>query len=75
MNKRIEKNHKRQVARAKAKKQTSQPDVRTPDQIKAAREASQPKERAGFASKLSGMVRSLRGKPAAGTGSAAKTDG
>ena len=40
MNKRLEKRHKRQVARAREKVKLSEPDVRTPDQIKAAREAS-----------------------------------
>jgi hypothetical protein len=40
MDKRLEKRHKRQVARAKEHKKLSEPDVRTPEQIKAAREAS-----------------------------------
>jgi hypothetical protein len=42
MNKRLEKRHKRQVARAKDRATVSEPDVRTPEQIKAAREASRP---------------------------------
>ena len=44
MNKRIEKRHKREVARKKQKKRAklSEPDVRTPEEIKAAREASRP---------------------------------
>jgi len=42
MNKRIEKRHKRQVARAKDRVKVSEPDVRTPEEIKAAREASRP---------------------------------
>lgn len=40
MNKRLLKRHKRQVARAKERVKLSEPDVRTPEQIKAAREAS-----------------------------------
>ncbi len=42
MNKRLEKRHKRQVSRAKEKARVSEPDVRTPEQLKAAREASRP---------------------------------
>ena len=40
MNKRLLKRHKRQVARAKDKIRLSEPDVRTPEQVRAAREAS-----------------------------------
>jgi hypothetical protein len=40
MNKRLEKRHKRQVARRKERVRLSEPDVRTPEQIRAAREAS-----------------------------------
>jgi hypothetical protein len=36
----LEKRHKRQVTRAREKVKLSEPDVRTPEQIKAAREAS-----------------------------------
>jgi hypothetical protein len=36
------KRHKRQVARAKERVKVSEPDLRTPEQIKAAREASRP---------------------------------
>ena len=42
MDKRLEKRHKRQVARAKQHARVSEPDVRTPEEIKAAREASRP---------------------------------
>lgn len=42
MNKRLQKRHKRQVSRAKEQGRTSEPDVRTAEQIRAAREASQP---------------------------------
>lgn len=40
MNKRIEKRHKRQVSRARERVRLSEPDLRTPEQITAAREAS-----------------------------------
>jgi hypothetical protein len=40
MNKRLLKRHKRQVARAKERVKVSEPDVRTPEQLAAAREAS-----------------------------------
>jgi hypothetical protein len=49
MNKRLEKRHKRQVSRAKDRVKVSEPDVRTPEQIAAARELS----------------RSIAGRPAA----------
>jgi hypothetical protein len=40
MNKRLEKRHKRQVARARERLKTSAPDLRTPEQLKALREAN-----------------------------------
>ena len=40
MNKRLLKRHKRQMSRAKERVRLSEPDVRTPEQVKAAREAS-----------------------------------
>ena len=40
MNKRLAKRHKRQVARAKQQVKLSEPDVRTPEQLAAARENS-----------------------------------
>ncbi|MDX1981606.1 MAG: hypothetical protein SFV51_15160 [Bryobacteraceae bacterium] len=42
MDKRLQKRHKRQVLRARERVKTSEPDVRTPEQIRAAREASRP---------------------------------
>ena len=42
MNKRILKRHKRQVSRAKERVRLSEPDLRTPEQMRAAREASRP---------------------------------
>jgi hypothetical protein len=42
MDKRLQKRHKRQVARAKENVKVSEPDVRTPEELKAARDASRP---------------------------------
>ena len=42
MIKRLLKRHNREVSRAKAKVRLSEPDVRTPEQVSAAREASRP---------------------------------
>ncbi len=42
MSKRLLKRHKRQVSRAKLQMKVSEPDLRTPDEIQAAREASRP---------------------------------
>ena len=74
MNKRLLKRHKRQVARAKENAKLSEPDVRTPEQIKAAREASRPT--GGFTggphANYSAPIAQNRGRPAAD--SASKTD-
>jgi hypothetical protein len=71
MNKRVEKRHKRQVLRAKQRVRLSEPDVRTPEQIKAAREASRPDVGRGYGSK---SVPSFRARTAPTTGRAAKSD-
>jgi len=73
MDKRLAKRHKRQVSRAKEHVKLSEPDLRTPEQIKAAREASRPAVQ-GHPS--DGNVRSSAPsfRKAPGTGSAAKTD-
>lgn len=42
MNKRLLKRHKRQVSRAKERVKLSEPDLRTPEQVRAAREESRP---------------------------------
>lgn len=42
MDKRLAKRHKRAVTRARENVKVSEPDVRTPEQVKAAREASRP---------------------------------
>ena len=75
MDKRLAKRHKRQVSRAKERVKLSEPDVRTPEQIKAAREASRATRGGGSTDA------NVKNAPAAfrsnvqGTGSAAKTDG
>jgi hypothetical protein len=43
MNKRLQKRHNRQVSRAKERVKLSEPDLRTPEQLRAAREASRPR--------------------------------
>jgi hypothetical protein len=40
MNKRLEKRHKRKVLRERERVKTSEPDLRTPEQVKAAKETS-----------------------------------
>jgi hypothetical protein len=75
MDNRIAKRHKRQVARAKSRVKLSEPDVRTPEQIKAAREASRPDSNRGDTHNVSASARPFRSSPGTSTGSAAKTDG
>ncbi len=75
MDKRLAKRHKRQVARAKINAKESEPDVRTPEQIQAAREASQSVSSHGGDMGARGSAANFRGgSKAPGTGSAAKTD-
>ena len=74
MDKRLEKRHKRQVARAKKKVKLSEPDVRTPEQIEAAREASRANTNRGDRSKPAVSGGSLRSAFGPTVGSAAKTD-
>ena len=75
MDKRLAKRHKRQVARAKEHVKLSEPDLRTPEQIKAAREASRPDLDRSSESNVRGAMPAVRGNQNRGTGSAAKTDG
>ena len=74
MDKRLAKRHKRQVARASQRVELSEPDLRTPEQIKAAREASRPAAGRGRASNASGFASSIRSSRPRTTGAAAKTD-
>ena len=73
MDKRLAKNHKRKVARARERVKISEPDVRTPEEIAAAREAS--RAPIGRSSDTNVRLNSqTRGGHTPGTGSAAKTD-
>jgi hypothetical protein len=69
---RLLKRQKRKVARAKENAKVSEPDVRTPEQIKAAREASRAK--AGQEVFAAQGAPSTRGSRPMATGGAAKTD-
>jgi hypothetical protein len=73
MDKRLAKRHKRQVARAKEHIKISEPDLRTPEQIKAAKEASRADLTRGSAANLGATSRSFRNSSATSTHSAAKT--
>jgi hypothetical protein len=75
MDKRLAKRHKRQVSRAKERVKLSEPDLRTPEQIKAAREASRPDLSRSTEGNVGKSTPSFRSSQARGTGSAAKTDG
>ena len=73
MDKRLQKRHKRKVARAKEHVKLSEPDLRTPEQIKAAREASRAPEAGRGGPALQNSALSFR-SPAHATGGASKTD-
>jgi hypothetical protein len=75
MDKRLAKRHKRQVTRAKEKINLTEPDLRTPEQIEAAREASGAGKGHNSEMKVGNASRSFRNNAATSTGSAAKTDG
>jgi len=49
MDKRLQKRHKRQVTRERERVKVSEPDLRTPEQLRAAREVSRPVARRGNA--------------------------
>jgi len=72
MDKRLAKRHKRQVSRAKQHVKLSEPDLRTPEQIKAAREASRPTGDRGGEANMHAPAGPLRSGKA--THTAAKTD-
>jgi hypothetical protein len=73
MDKRLAKRHKRQVSRARERLTLSEPDLRTPEQIKAARDASRPAGGRGEGPNLHGSAQPVRDRANVGTGSAAKT--
>ena len=74
MNKRLAKRHKRQVSRAKERVKLSEPDLRTPEQIKAARDSSRPIGARGRDGIIRNPTPSIRNGQARGFGSSAKTD-
>ena len=75
MDKRLAKRHKRQVSRAKEHIKLSEPDLRTPEQIKAARDASRATRGGSSAdTNVRNSTPAFRSN-VQGTGSAAKTDG
>ena len=74
MNKKLLKAHKRKVERAKARKKISEPDLRTPEEIKAAREASRPRGGHGNGPDLGRSAPLARGNRSNVTGGAAKVD-
>ncbi len=71
MDKRLAKRHKRQVARAKLHSKKSEPDVRTHEQIEAAREASRPDTAGG---RLANFARAMRSKLGGSKEKAVKTE-
>ena len=74
MNKRLLKRHNRQVSRAKERVRLSEPDLRTPEQLKAAREASRPAGGWGSGPHANYSAPSLRNHAGPAAGSAAKAD-
>ena len=73
MDKRLAKRHKRQVSRARERLTLSEPDLRTPEQIKAAREASRPSGGRNDGPHMPNAMQPLRERASVGNGSAAKT--
>jgi hypothetical protein len=74
MDKRLQKRHKRQVARAKEHVKLSEPDLRTPEQIQAAREASGSTDLRGKGTTAQKRAPSFRNSHGPTMGSASKTD-
>jgi len=74
LNKRLLKRHKRQVARAKEHVKLSEPDLRTPEQITAAREAGRSSGARRGGSQAPSAVPSLRNHAGAAAHSPAKAD-
>ena len=71
MDKRANKRHKRQVARAKLHSKKSEPDVRTHEQIEAARDSSRPD--VGH-SRFANFTRAIRSKLTRSEGSDEKAE-
>ena len=74
MNKRLLKRHKRQVARAKEHVKLSEPDLRTPEQITAAREAGRSAGGRRGGAEAPGATPSLEKTSACAARSPAKAD-
>ena len=74
MNKRLLKRHKRQVLRAKERVKLSEPDLRTPEQLRAAREASRPAGGRRNGPHTHYSTPSIRNHPGPTAGSPAKAD-
>jgi hypothetical protein len=74
MDKRLQKRHTRQIARARERVKVSEPDLRTPEQVRADREASRPSTGWSSGASLAPASSVSRGHAASATGSAAKAD-
>jgi hypothetical protein len=74
MNKRLLKRHKRQVARAKERVKLSEPDLRTPEEVRAAREASRPDAGRRNGPRARYSTPSFRNQASPAAGSSAKVD-
>jgi len=75
MDKRILKRHKRQVSRAKARIRLSEPDLRTPEQLRAARAASRPGGNRRDGPHAHYSMPSIRNRASSARDSTAKADG
>ena len=75
MDKRLAKRHKRHVERKKEHVKLSEPDVRTPEQIKAAREASRPTMARPGEPNMPTNAPMAHGHKGASIGSTSKSDG
>ncbi len=74
MDKRLAKRYRRQVTRARDRVRVSEPDLRTPEQIQAARERSRPTGGHNSDGSVRNSTVFVRSGKTPGTGSAAKTD-
>ncbi|MEO8028665.1 MAG: hypothetical protein ABI823_19440 [Bryobacteraceae bacterium] len=74
MDKRLQKRHKRQVARAREKVKLSEPDVRTQEQIEAAREASRAVDARRGGTNANYSAPSVRNQAGPASHSSAKVD-
>jgi len=73
LEKRLAKRHKRQVSRAKARVRLAEPDLRPPEQVRAARDASRVNLGPNSPGGILKSVAAPRNLKSSGTGSAAKT--